>query len=170
MTLLWCLVATVLSTSCALSPLLHAACCTTFTMLPTPLHLCAACRPLRLTGVYSDVLHEPWMFAHMEVRPSASRIVQHSQHTKLIQVYYTLAKRVHCLVHSTYELRTLCSPRIQHAGGHPYPQIDPEWLVVDNMPRVRGISPADFRERFEIPNRPVVLEVTQGWKRITQRK
>lgn len=35
--------------------------------------------------------------------------------------------------------------------------IDAAWLEVDNIERRAGLSLADFREQFELPNKPVIL-------------
>ncbi|GMH45627.1 hypothetical protein BSKO_13584 [Bryopsis sp. KO-2023] len=38
------------------------------------------------------------------------------------------------------------------------------WLEVDNIDRVSGISVSEFRERFEVPNRPVIIQdVASTW-------
>ncbi|KAI8464575.1 MAG: hypothetical protein J3K34DRAFT_388468 [Monoraphidium minutum] len=65
-------------------------------------------RPLQVCGLYSDLLHQPWVCASMELMP--------------------------------------------------------EWLEVDNVDRVSGLSLADFITRYELPNRPVVItDVAGSW-------
>ncbi|KAI3433776.1 hypothetical protein D9Q98_003581 [Chlorella vulgaris] len=42
--------------------------------------------------------------------------------------------------------------------------IDAAWLEVDNIERRAGLSLADFREQFELPNKPVILtDVVTKW-------
>lgn len=42
--------------------------------------------------------------------------------------------------------------------------IDPSWLEVDNVDRRSGLSVAEFREQYEIPNKPVILtDVVTKW-------
>ena len=45
-------------------------------------------------------------------------------------------------------------------SAEPFPQIDPAWLDVDNMPRIAAKDVEGFRERFEARNRPVVIEAS----------
>jgi len=41
--------------------------------------------------------------------------------------------------------------------------IDPSWLEVENVDRRSGLSVAEFREQYEIPNKPVILtDVVSG--------
>lgn len=35
--------------------------------------------------------------------------------------------------------------------------VDPAWLEIDNVERRSGLSVAEFREQYELPNRPVIL-------------
>ncbi|MEW5308572.1 MAG: hypothetical protein WDW38_000520 [Sanguina aurantia] len=43
-------------------------------------------------------------------------------------------------------------------------EVDLEWLVVDNIERRRGLSAAQFRTEYELPNRPVVLtDALDSW-------
>lgn len=41
--------------------------------------------------------------------------------------------------------------------------VDPAWLEADTIERRAGLTPAQFREEFELPNRPVILtDVVSG--------
>ena len=69
---------------------------------PAPRH------PLQVQHFYSDLLHQPWLCATLE--------------------------------------------------------IDPAWLEIDNVERRSGLGVAEFRERYEVPNRPVILtDVVAAW-------
>lgn len=56
------------------------------------------------------------------------------------------------------------APDLQISTPHAHPicrcatcAIDPSWLEVDNVDRRSGLSVAEFREQYEIPNKPVIL-------------
>ena len=40
--------------------------------------------------------------------------------------------------------------------------MDPSWLEVDNVDRRSNLSLAEFREQYEIPNKPVILTDVVG--------
>jgi hypothetical protein len=40
--------------------------------------------------------------------------------------------------------------------------IDPAWLETDNIERRSGLSLAEFREQYELPNKPVILTDVVG--------
>lgn len=43
--------------------------------------------------------------------------------------------------------------------------VDPAWLEMDNVDRRSNLSPAEFREQYEVPNRPVILTDVVGAER-----